>query len=210
MPTNLKPLKSLPPPYILGERFKEKREALGWSIEELAQKTTFSKKQIEQIENGLSSTFYSANIKFNSAKKVAEVLQLSQEIAFEFSDTALTPIHPDPQPSVKQTHQELQEDPSDTLINMSNPAGTQFNHELERTKAHDHLQLKILVVCLLFLGVLFVFHNSDSFSTVIYPKPPEEKPITSPTVTEEPLDINQPPTTGPESVENKAPPQKSN
>jgi transcriptional regulator with XRE-family HTH domain len=66
-----KSLRSLSPPHIFGERFKEKREALGWSIEDLAKKTTFSKNQIKQIEDGLSSSFYSANIKFNSAKKIA-------------------------------------------------------------------------------------------------------------------------------------------
>lgn len=70
-------------PKILGDRFKQARENLGLSVGDLAQKTTFSKKQIQQIEDGGYSTFYSPAIKFQSAKKVAAILGLSDEEAFK-------------------------------------------------------------------------------------------------------------------------------
>ncbi len=205
MPPSTKHLRSFPPPHILGERFKEKRETLGWSIEELANQTTFSKKQIEQIENGLSSTFYSATVKFNSAKKVAEVLKLTPEEAFELTDEVNTIASLDPLPNLKHADQELHHDPSDALINISN----QLNPELDRVKARDTLQLKILVVCLLFLGVLFTFHNSDSFSTLSSPKPLEEKQIINTAIAEESLEMNQPQTAETQSVEGTPPPKKS-
>jgi len=186
-----KSLKSLPPPYIAGERFKEKREALGWTIEDLAKRTTFSKNQIQQIENGLSSSFYSANIKFNSAKKIAGVLQLSEEEAFKFNDASMPiPIH-EPELNLKQSSEELQEDSNDNPININQPGIDESNPTIERAQARNTLQLKILITCLIFLGVLFTFHNSDSFSTLFAPKLPEEKQILPPEFKEESMDIDQ-------------------
>jgi transcriptional regulator with XRE-family HTH domain len=70
-------------PNILGENFKKAREAQGLSVAELASKATLSQNQIEQIENGKNRSFYTAAIKFQSAKKVAKILELSDEEAFE-------------------------------------------------------------------------------------------------------------------------------
>ena len=209
MSSDTKHLKSLLPPQILGERFKEQREALGWSIEELASKTTFSKKQIEQIENGLSSSFYSSIMKFNAAKKIAEVLQLEQQDAFELTDVSNTITSLEPLPNPKQSDQELYHDPSDTLINISIPVSHELNPELERSNARNTLQLKMLVICLLFLGVLFVFHNSDSFSTIISPKQLKEKQIMSTVVTEESINMNHPQTAETQSVDTTPTPKKS-
>lgn len=68
---------------ILGQVFKEAREDLGFSIEELAQKATLSKRQLLQIEEGGYDAFYSPVIQIQSAKKVAKILGLSNEDAFE-------------------------------------------------------------------------------------------------------------------------------
>jgi len=186
-----KSLRSLSPPHIVGERFKEKREALGWSIEDLAKKTTFSKNQIKQIENGLSSSFYSANIKFNSAKKIAGVLQLSPDEAFETNPTSM-PI-PDlaPELNLKQSSEELQEDANDNPININHPGSVDSNPAIEKAQARNTLQLKVLITCLIFLGVLFAFHNSNIFSTVLAPKLPEDKQIFSSDFKEEATDIGQ-------------------
>ena len=186
-----KSLKSLPPPYIVGDRFKEKREALGWSIEDLAKKTTFSKNQIQQIENGLSSSFYSVNVKFNSAKKIAEVLQLSQEEAFELNHTSMPIPVLEPELNLKQSSEEFQEDANDNPININQPGSVESNPTMERAQARNTLQLKILLTCLIFLGAIFAFHNSDTFSTVFAPKLPEEKQILSPGFKEEAMDIDQ-------------------
>ncbi|MFZ4055081.1 MAG: helix-turn-helix domain-containing protein [Polynucleobacter sp.] len=58
--------------------FIEARERLGLSIEALALDACLSKKQIQQIENGEHSAFYSAALKLRSAQKVAQILGLEE------------------------------------------------------------------------------------------------------------------------------------
>ncbi|QWD34190.1 helix-turn-helix domain-containing protein [Polynucleobacter paneuropaeus] len=74
------------PPIIRKEVFIAAREKLGLSIKELSQKACLSARQIEQIENGEHNSFYSPNIKFTAAKKVAQLLDLQTEEAFDFGD----------------------------------------------------------------------------------------------------------------------------
>jgi transcriptional regulator with XRE-family HTH domain len=58
--------------------FVESRQRLGLSIEALALDACLSKKQIQQIENGEQSAFYSAALKLRSAQKVATILGLDE------------------------------------------------------------------------------------------------------------------------------------
>jgi transcriptional regulator with XRE-family HTH domain len=74
-------------PNILSENFKKAREEQGLSIVELAGMATLSTNQIEQIENGGNKSFYTAAIKVQSAKKVAKLLGLTDEEAFEKKKT---------------------------------------------------------------------------------------------------------------------------
>ena len=69
-------------PEIRKDSFKNAREALGLSVKDLSQKACFSIRQIEQIESGESNAFYSAQVKYTAAKKVAGLLGLSEEDAF--------------------------------------------------------------------------------------------------------------------------------
>ena len=87
-------------PKILGERFRKARENLGLSVEDLAKRTTFSKQQIQQIEEGGHSAFYSPAIKYQSAKKVADILGLDHEAVFEMSK-AIPAIHPETMAQLK-------------------------------------------------------------------------------------------------------------
>lgn len=73
-------------PAIRQEAFKNAREALGLSVQDLSQMSCYSVRQIEQIENGESSSFYGAQVKFTAAKKVAGLLKLSEENALDFSE----------------------------------------------------------------------------------------------------------------------------
>ena len=73
-------------PEIRKEVFVKAREALGLSVQELSGKACLSVRQIQQIENGELSSFYSPNIKFTAAKKVAQLLNLQTEEAFDFGD----------------------------------------------------------------------------------------------------------------------------
>jgi len=65
-------------PTIRSLAFIEARERLGLSKEVLALSACLSKKQIEQIENGEQSAFYSAALKLRSAQKVATILGLEE------------------------------------------------------------------------------------------------------------------------------------
>jgi len=73
-------------PEIRKEVFVKAREALGLSVQELSGKACLSVRQIQQIENGEINSFYSPNIKFTAAKKVAQLLNLQTEEAFDFGD----------------------------------------------------------------------------------------------------------------------------
>lgn len=76
------------PPEIVKEAFAEAREKLGLSTKELGVKACLSTRQIEQIESGEMSSFYGAQIKFTAAKKVAKLLNLSDEDAFDYGAQA--------------------------------------------------------------------------------------------------------------------------
>lgn len=73
-------------PEIRKEAFVKAREALGLSASDLAGKACLSVRQIQQIENGEINAFYSPKIKFTAAKKVAQLLKLETEEAFDFGD----------------------------------------------------------------------------------------------------------------------------
>jgi transcriptional regulator with XRE-family HTH domain len=77
-------------PLIRKEAFTKARESLGLSTKELSGIACLSIRQIEQIENGESSSFYGAQVKFTAAKKVAGLLKLTPEEAFDFAGIAQT------------------------------------------------------------------------------------------------------------------------
>ena len=75
-------------PEIRKEAFIKAREGLGLSAKDLSGMACLSVRQIEQIENGESSSFYGAQVKFTAAKKVAGLLKITPEEAFDFSGAA--------------------------------------------------------------------------------------------------------------------------
>jgi transcriptional regulator with XRE-family HTH domain len=72
-------------PEIRKEAFTKARESLGFSTKDLSGMACLSVRQIEQIENGETSSFYGDQVKFTAAKKVAGLLKLTPEEAFDFS-----------------------------------------------------------------------------------------------------------------------------
>jgi transcriptional regulator with XRE-family HTH domain len=70
------------PQTINGELLRLKRESLGWLISDLATRACMSIKQIKQLEEGGSSSFYSESVKLTSAKKVGAILGLTQDEVF--------------------------------------------------------------------------------------------------------------------------------
>lgn len=81
-----------PSPEIRSSAFIAAREKCGLTIEELAHLACLSKRQIQQIENGQSSSFYSPTVKYTAAKKIAKLIQLDEKEAFDFGPQAELPL----------------------------------------------------------------------------------------------------------------------
>lgn len=63
---------------VHGARLRELREAQGWDVAELARLCSLSESQVLELENGGVQRFYSARIKINAARKVAQVLNVHE------------------------------------------------------------------------------------------------------------------------------------
>jgi len=81
-----------PTPEIRTKAFIAARKKCAFSVDKLAHLACLSKKQIQQIENGQSSSFYSPTVKFTAAKKVAKLIQLDEKDAFDFGPQAELPF----------------------------------------------------------------------------------------------------------------------
>lgn len=68
--------------YIIGENFKQQRELQGLGRSLLAQKLCCSVLQIQQIEEGGKSAFYTEAQKLKAANKLAALLGMTEEQAF--------------------------------------------------------------------------------------------------------------------------------
>jgi len=66
-------------PNILGDQLKDAREKAGLSLEAVANKASLSFKQLEEIENGGDSFFYTPAIKLSTAKKIGKMLGLNED-----------------------------------------------------------------------------------------------------------------------------------
>lgn len=94
-------------PEIKKEAFKKARESLGLSTKDLSGMACLSVRQIEQIENGETSTFYGPQVKVTAAKKVAGLLKLKEEDAFDFG--AVTPNKAETKKEVKESKEEAKD-----------------------------------------------------------------------------------------------------
>ena len=78
-------------PEIRKDAFIKAREKLGLSTKDLGGMACLSTRQIEQIENGETSTFYGPQVKVTAAKKVAGLLKLKEEDVFDYGEVAPAP-----------------------------------------------------------------------------------------------------------------------
>lgn len=67
---------------INGSLLKIKRESLGWTLADMAARACLSTKQVRQLEEGGDNSFYSHAIKLTVAKKIAQILQISEDELF--------------------------------------------------------------------------------------------------------------------------------
>jgi transcriptional regulator with XRE-family HTH domain len=68
--------------FINGELLRLRREARGWVLNDMATRACMSVKQIRQLEEGGTSSFYSEAVKVTAAKKVGALLGLSADEVF--------------------------------------------------------------------------------------------------------------------------------
>jgi len=74
----MSPVKNTPMPDILGSALKAAREARRYERSELAGLCCLSAKMISELEEGGMSSFYSYSLKINAAKRVGNLLNLSE------------------------------------------------------------------------------------------------------------------------------------
>jgi DNA-binding XRE family transcriptional regulator len=122
-------------PEIRTEAFIAAREKCALSVEELAHLACLSKKQIQQIENGQSSTFYSPTVKFTAAKKVAKLIQLDEKDAFDFGPQAELPFAQPAEVTQTELTAAQQDSPVDAEKEAPKKDAAQANEgELKETK----------------------------------------------------------------------------
>ena len=75
---------------INGAALRLAREARGWTLSDMATRSCMSIRQIRQLEEGGSSSFYSVSVKLTAVKKVGALLGLGQEQWFIAPAVALS------------------------------------------------------------------------------------------------------------------------
>ncbi len=77
---------------INGSLLKIKRESLGWTLADMAARACLSTKQVRQLEEGGDNSFYSHAIKLTVAKKIALILNISEDELFYRSSLPETSV----------------------------------------------------------------------------------------------------------------------
>ena len=76
---------------IDGNAVRLQRESQGWALSDLATRACLSVKQVRQIEEGGMTAFYSETVKLTAARKIAALLQMSEQQLFgQTSPAAVT------------------------------------------------------------------------------------------------------------------------
>ncbi|MBU3630606.1 helix-turn-helix domain-containing protein [Polynucleobacter sp. AP-Melu-500A-A1] len=196
--------KSFKLPEIRKEAFIQARESLGLSTKELAAKACLSKPQIEQIENGEMGSFYSAQIKYTAAKKVASILQLNEDQAFDFAQ--VDPLMKEvatAAPTKKITEAPVKAIPIETATPVAKP---QLAVELQdfvvekgsnKTPSTNSSQKKLILLLSLAAAVVFSVIN---LRPLFFPEQPKEELV----VVQEVAPVEPPPVSDPPVAEEKA------
>ena len=75
-------------PQINGALLRKRREELGWTQADLATRACLSNKQVKQIEEGGTSSFYSDTVKLTAAKKISGILGIPAQSLFVVEEPA--------------------------------------------------------------------------------------------------------------------------
>lgn len=167
-------------PEIRKEAFLKARESLGLSTKDLSGMACLSVRQIEQIENGESSSFYGPQIKVTAAKKVAALLKLKEEDAFDFGAA--------PPAKKIETEALVAETKSAEVKNTSPVEKNTAPVRPSKTKAaakEKNPQKKLLI----FLGIaLALVFSAVNLRPLFFPEPVKEDVV----IIEEPAPVNPP------------------
>ena len=123
-------------PDIRADVIKKAREAKGISIPQMSKDLCFSVKQIEQIESGERSHFYSLAIKVSATKRVAEYLGLPFEEVFDFGPDLLEAIQ-SPDEQIGSEKNILPESKSTPVITPATPKPAVVEKTPERLERFD-------------------------------------------------------------------------
>jgi transcriptional regulator with XRE-family HTH domain len=165
------------PREIRKEAFTKARESLGLSTKELSSMACLSVRQIEQIENGEMSSFYGHQIKVTAAKKVAALLILKEEDAFDFGEKAplvkiVEPVTEKeekiPAP-VKQFQPQQVEETTKVVIKNLEPAKL---YEVSKSVAQRNPQKRLFVLLGITAALAFAAVN---LRPLFFPEPPKEE-----------------------------------
>ena len=175
-------------PEIRKEAFTKARENLGLSIKELSAKSCFSVHQIEQLENGESSSFYGPQVKVTAAKKVARLLNLSEEEAFDFSGV-VAPVKEAPEavkPLVDSATASIpvakKEKSVDKVALAATPKASNLNSQSKPKRKP-----------FLFLGIAAILVFSIiNLRPLFFPEPPKEEIVVVEEVVQDPAPANPP------------------
>ena len=184
------------PREIRKEAFTKARESLGLSTKELSGMACLSVRHIEQIENGETSSFYSAQIKVTAAKKVAALLKLKEEDAFDFSEKAppvtIIPekivepvaekveiIEKVPAPKKQFKPQQMEETPK-AIIKSLEPAKL---YEASNAVTHSNPKKRLFVLLGITAALVFSIVN---LRPLFFPEPPKQEIVLVETVQETP------------------------
>lgn len=147
-------------PEIRGTEFARARERAGLSTIDLAKLASLTTSHVEQIENGESTCFYTPAIKFVAAKKLANILGLTEAECFVYPEGL----------EVKSTKPGITDDLSNSNHKLHvSIANENFDKLLMATQELDHKKPKFykritvyLAVFILLGGLIFsVFARAD-------------------------------------------------
>jgi len=171
---------------IRKEAFTKARESLGLSTKELSSLACLSTRQIEQIENGEMSSFYSPQIKVTAAKKVAVLLKLKEQDAFDFGEktppakiTSETVVEQATPPEKKSKPQAVEETPKVVLKSL------ELARLFESSKAVAQSNPKKRLFVLLGIAAALVF-SIVNLRPLFFPEAPKEEIVVVETVQEAP------------------------
>ncbi|ANI99844.1 hypothetical protein A8O14_07035 [Polynucleobacter wuianus] len=178
-------------PEIRKEAFSKARESLGLTTKDLSGMACLSVRQIEQLENGESSAFYGPQVKVTAAKKVAALLKLKAEDAFDSGDATppkpveieISAVEAKPVQATGATLVEKNAQPSVTKVPEKAKETTFFS--TSSSSKQNNPKKKLFVLLGIAAALTFPIVN---LRPIFFPEPVKEELV----IIEEPAPVNPP------------------